>query len=75
MVPFEEESRGGDVAVGEDFRWRLSVEGFEVVDAQYGVTLGVSGVGVRCFYRLLLLPVFCTQLTDLLLTTDTEKCY
>lgn len=71
VVSFEEDSRGGDVAVREDFRRRLSVEGLEVVDAQDGVTLGIRRVGVRSFNGLLLLQILCTQLADLVSTTDT----
>lgn len=72
MVSFEEDSRGGDEAVRQDFRRRLSIEGLEVVDAQDGVALGVRRVGVRCLNSLLLLQVFCAQLTNLELTTDTR---
>lgn len=73
VVSFEEDSRRGDVAVGEDFGRRLGIERLEVVDAQHGVTLGVRRVGVRRFDRLLLLQVFCSQLADLISTTDTKK--
>jgi len=71
VVSFEEDSRGGDEAVREDFRRRLSIEGLEVVDAQDRVTLRVRRVGVRCLKGFLLLQVFCTQLTNLVSTTDT----
>lgn len=72
MVSFEEDSGGGDEAVREDFRRWLSIEGFEAVDAQDRVTLRVGRVGVRRLNVLLLLQVFCTQLTDLVVTTYTN---
>lgn len=55
MVSLEEDSRWGDVAVSENFRWWLSIEGLETVDAQDRVTLRVRRVGVRRLNCLLLL--------------------
>lgn len=47
VVSLEEDGRWCDVAVSEDFRRWLSIEGLETVDAQDRVTLRVCRVGVR----------------------------
>lgn len=47
VVSLEEDGRWRDVAVSEDFRRWLSIEGLETVDAQDRVTLRVCRVGVR----------------------------
>lgn len=70
MVSLEEDSRWSDVAVGEDFRRWLSIEGLEAVDAQDRVTLRVRRVGVRSLNCLLLLYIFFTQLANLTLIID-----
>lgn len=72
VVSLEEDGRRGDVVVSEDFRRWFSIEGLETVDAQDRVTLGVRRVGVRRLNILLLLQIFCTQLANLTLITDTK---
>ena len=65
MVSLEEDSRRGDVAVGEDFRRWLSIEGLQTVDVQDRMALWVRRVGVRGLNALMLLQIFFTQQPNL----------